>query len=98
MNYIIFNNSILMSDGETVQAIEKHGDPEQMKLALDYASVCVVDIDVLIAAAAGTQEQKDSILVRKFNALYQHEPYVIQDETIDNNLYQIIGIKEQKVR
>ena len=98
MTYIIFNNSILMSDGDTVQRIEKHHDPEQMKLALDNASVCVVDVNVLIAAAAGTQEQIDSILVRKFKALYQHEPHVIQDEEIDNNTYQVIGISEKKVK
>ena len=87
-----------MSDGDTVQRIEKHHDPEQMKLALDNASVCVVDVNVLIAAAAGTQEQIDSILVRKFKALYQHEPHVIQDEEIDNNTYQVIGISEKKVK
>jgi hypothetical protein len=98
MKYIIFNNSILIGDGENVQFIDKSQDPEQIKLDLDKVKVCMVDIDVLLAAAAGTQEQKDSILVRKFTALYQHEPYVIQDEGIDNNLYQIIGIKEQKVR
>ena len=87
-----------MSDGDTVQRIEKHHDPEQMKLALDNASLCVVDVNVLIAAAAGTQEQIDSILVRKFKALYQHEPHVIQDEEIDNNTYQVIGISEKKVK
>jgi len=36
--------------------------------------------------------------VRKFKELYQHEVYVIQDEKIDTNLFQVIGIKEQKVR
>ena len=43
-------------------------------------------------------EKKDSILVRKFKEFYQHEAYIIQDEKIDNNLFQVIGIKEQKVR
>jgi len=43
-------------------------------------------------------EKKDSILVRKFKELYQHEAYIIQDEKIDKNLFQVIGIKEHKVR
>ena len=37
-------------------------------------------------------------MVRKFKELYQHEAYIIQDERIDHNLFQVIGIKEQKVR
>ena len=67
--------------------------------SIEVANLCVVDIDVLIAAAVEYPiEKKDSILVRKFKELYQHEAYIIQDERIDNNLFQVIGIKEQKVR
>jgi len=99
MNYFIFNNKILMSDGDSVQSIDKIPNEGHIKLSFDSASVCVVDVDLLIAAAVEYPlEKKDSILVRKFKELYKHEAYIIQDERIDNNLFQVIGIKEQKVR
>ena len=79
--------------------IDKDDDLKKILGSLDKVKLCVVEIDVLMAAAPeGPVEKKDSILVRKFNELYQHETYIIQDEKIDNNLFQIIGIKEQKVR
>jgi len=96
MNYLLFNNNILISDGVNVRRIEK--DTGSLGV-IEEANICVVDVDVLIAAAVENPiEKKDSILVRKFRELYQHEPYIIQDERIDNNLFQVIGIKEQKVR
>lgn len=88
-----------MSDGDSVQSIDKIPNEGHIKLSFDSASVCVVDVDLLIAAAVEYPlEKKDSILVRKFKELYKHEAYIIQDERIDNNLFQVIGIKEQKVR
>jgi hypothetical protein len=99
MDYIFFNNEILMSDGKDVRRIEKGAGFRHVFESVDVAHVCVVDVDVLIAAAVEYPvEKKDSILVRKFTELYQHEAYIIQDEKIDNNLFQVIGIKEQKVR
>ena len=99
MNYIQFNNKILINDGDTVRTIEKGAFPDHYLLSIDTASVCVVDVDVLIAASVEFPvEKKDSILVRKFKELYQYESYVIQDEKIDNNLFQVIGVKEQLVR
>jgi hypothetical protein len=100
MNYLIFNNTILLSDGDGVRSIEKSPNhPDHDLLSLDTASVCVVDVDVVIASAIEDPiEKKDNILVRKFKELYQHEAYVIQDEKVDTNLFQVIGIKEQKVR
>ena len=88
-----------MFDGKSVQTIERNPYSEHMKLSLDMASVCVVDVDVIVASAVEQPiEKKDSILVRKFKELYQHETYIIQDEKIDTNLFQVIGIKEPKVR
>ena len=86
-----------MNDGDTVRSIEKNPfHPDHILLSLDKASVCVVDVDVLIAVAPETPiEKRDQILVRKFKELYQHEEYVIQDEKVDNNLFQVIGIQEQ---
>jgi len=99
MNYFLFNNEILLSDGKNVRRIEKSADFEHIFKSIDIAHVCVVDVDVLLAPAVEFPiEKKDSILVRKFKELYQHEEYIIQDERIDNNLFQVIGVKEQKVR
>jgi len=99
MNYLLFNNEILVSDGENVRSIPKGTKPNHVFDFIGPVSICVVDVDVLIAMAPETPvEKKDNILVRKFKELYQHEAYVIQDERVDNNLFQVIGIKEQKVR
>jgi len=99
MNYLLFNNEILVSDGVKVQRIDKNNDLKEILGTIEQVNLCVVDVDVLIAAAVEFPiEKKDSILVRKFKELYQHEAYIIQDEKIDNNLFQVIGIKEQKVR
>ncbi|MBF0570454.1 MAG: hypothetical protein HQL12_01150 [Candidatus Omnitrophica bacterium] len=99
MNYLLFNNEIMVSDGTSVHRIDKGNDYKDILGSVEEANLCVVDVDVLIAAAVESPvEKKDSILVRKFKELYQHEAYIIQDERIDNNLFQVMGIKEQKVR
>lgn len=99
MNYLLFNNEILISDGINVRRIDKGNASKDILGSIEEANLCMVDVDVLIAAAVEFPiEKKDSILVRKFKELYQHETYIIQDERIDNNLFQVIGIKEQKVR
>jgi len=97
MNYLLFNNEILISDGVNARRIDRK-DLRDLS-SIDKVNLCVVDVDVLIAAAVESPiEKKDSILVRKFKELYQHEDYIIQDEKIDHNRFQVIGIKEQKVR
>ena len=99
MKYLLFNNDILFSDGTNVRRLDKNDNLKGIMGTIEEASLCVVDVDVLIAAAVENPiEKKDSILVRKFKELYQHEAYIIQDEKIDNNLFQVIGIKEQRVR
>ncbi len=99
MNYLLFYKEILISDGHNVHRIDKSIDPKDILGSVEEANICVVDVDLLIAPAVENPiEKKDSILVRKFNEYYQHEEYLIQDERIDNNLFQVIGIKEQKVR
>lgn len=95
----MFNNEIIVSDGINAHRVEKGSDYKDILRTIEKANLCVVDVDVLIAAAVEFPiEKKDSILVRKFKELYQHEAYIIQDERIDNNLFQVIGIKEIKVR
>jgi len=100
MHYLLFNNEIFFSDGNVVRKLAKGpGLKAELDSGEEKVRVCCVDVDVLIAAAVEYPvEKKDSILVRKFRELYQHEPYIIQDERIDTNLFQVIGIKEQKVR
>ena len=104
MNYIMFNNEVMVSNGEIDRQIKKGqvhfvASGNQITESLDTARICVVDVDVLISAAVEFPiEKKDNILVRKFNEFYHYEDYIIQDERIDNNLFQVIGIKERKVR
>jgi hypothetical protein len=98
MNYLLFNDEILISDGVNVRRVDKDSY-DDILVSIEEVNLCVVDVDVLIASAVESPiEKKDSILVRKFKELYQHEAYIIQDEKIDHNLFQVIGIKEQKVR
>jgi len=99
MNYILFNNQILISDESRVHPVTKGAELKGALGAVEKARICVVDVDVLIAASVEIPvEKKDSILVRKFKEFYQQDAYLIQDERIDNNLFQVIGIKEQRAR
>ncbi|MBF0511860.1 MAG: hypothetical protein HQL13_05990 [Candidatus Omnitrophica bacterium] len=98
MHLILFNNKIIIGNGNEVQVLEK-GIFHPALEAINKARICVVDADVVIAPSVEQPlEKKDSILVRKFKELYQQDNYVIQDEKIDHNLFQVIGIKEEKVR
>ena len=99
MHYLLFNNGVIISDGLEVRRMDLGQDIKNTLAGIEKARICVVDVDVLIAAAVESPlEKKDSLLVRKFKELYQHESYIIQDEKIDSNLFQVIGIKEQRVR
>jgi len=99
MNYILFNNDILVSDGKNVHRVKKDDGIKEILNSIETARICVLDVDVMMAASVESPiEKKDNILVRKFKEFYQQEPYIIQDERIDNNLFQVIGVKEQRVR
>jgi|GEM_PF-2719009 len=99
MRYFLFNKEVYLSEGGTVRLLEKGSDLKSFVGDMDLARACVVDVDIIITAAPENPvEKKDSVLVRKFKQLYQNEAYIIQDEKIDHNLFQVIGIKEQKVR
>ena len=98
MNYFLFNNEIYVSDGVKVDRIEKGSNLGYLFDQSKEAHVCVVDIDVLIASASESAlDKKDGILARKFSESYQGE-YVLQDEKIDRNIFQVIGIKSEKVK
>ena len=99
MNYLLFNNKILMSEGANVRQIDKDGDHEEILRLIDKACICVVDVDVELASAPETQtEKKDSMLARKFLKLHPQSEYILQDEKISDNVFQIMGIKSDKIR
>src|ERR1035437_5333515 len=99
MNYLLFNNNIYFSDGAQVKEIEKNQMLKTELEAIDEASICVVDVDVELASAPETQiEKKDSMLARKFSKLHPKSEYVLQDEKIQDNIFQVIGIKIEKIR
>lgn len=99
MNYLLFNDTIYFSEGAQVERIEKGPYLKEALKDMDEVSVCVVDIDVELASAPEVQvEKKDSILARKFSKLHPQNEYILQDERIDDNIFQVIGIKTDKAR
>jgi len=65
---------------------------------IENARICCVDVDVMIASAPQDYlDKKDSILAQKFEAAYS-EGYITLNEKIDNNIFQVIGIKAEKVK
>ena len=99
MNYLLFNNKILISDGVSVRRVDKGNDCKDILGSIDEASICVVDVDVELASAPeGHIEKKDSMLARKFGKLHPQNEYILQDEKIDDNIFQVIGIKIDKIR
>jgi len=99
MHYFLFNNVIYYSDGHKVQRIEKGPDLGHLLQSIEGAGICVLDVDVELASAPETPlEKKDSMLARKFAKLHPGHEYVLQDEKIEDNIFQVIGIKSEKVR
>ncbi|MDE2028166.1 MAG: hypothetical protein KGK03_05020 [Candidatus Omnitrophica bacterium] len=95
MSYLLFNNDVYLSDGNRMNKVKKEAGSFRQ---LSEAHLCVVDADILIASASeNALDKKDSILAKKFSDSYQGE-YILQDERIDNNIFQVIGIKTDKVR
>jgi len=106
MNYLLFNNEIFISDGQVIKKIEKgpglkdeldsrfRGNDKE----IEKARLCCVDVDVMIASAPQDYlDKKDSILAQKFEELYSNE-YITLNEKIDSNIFQVIGIKAEKVK
>jgi hypothetical protein len=99
MNYLIFNNNIYLSDGVEVNKIEKGTEAAPILGLIDKACICVVDVDIELASAPETKiEKKDSILARKFCQLHPQNEYILQDEKIEDNIFQVIGIKIDKIK
>ena len=51
MNFIIFNNTIVLSDGKKARVLERNSNSNAALSSIDSASVCVVDVDVIVASA-----------------------------------------------
>ncbi len=94
MNYLLFNNEIFISDGQVTRTM---GKGENLG-PIEKACLCCVDVDVMIASAPQDYlDKKDSILAQKFAAVYSDE-YITLNERIDNNIFQVFGIKAEKVK
>jgi hypothetical protein len=98
MNYVLFNNYIHVSDGIKIERFQKGSHLGHIFDQMNEVHICMVEFDVLIASASESAwDKKDSILALKFDEYYKGE-YVLQDEKIGNNIFQVIGIKSEKVK
>jgi hypothetical protein len=98
MNCVLFNDSIHVSDGIKTEKFEKGPHLGQIFSRMKEVHLCVVEIDVLIAAASeNALDKKDGILSLKFSEYYKGD-YVLQDEKIGQNIFQVAGIKSEKVK
>jgi hypothetical protein len=98
MSYLLFNSAVYAGDGLKLERAEKGANLSHLLNQSQQVHVCVVDVDVLIASASdNAPDKKDGILAKKFSDTYQGE-YVLQDERLANNIFQVIGIKAEKVK
>ncbi len=98
MHQILFDNDIIIAHDHEVQRFKKDADLSAVLSGIDEAQICVVDFDVQISPAPETNiETKDSLLAREFSHYYSGD-YLIQDERIESNLFQVIGIRTERVR
>ncbi len=98
MHQILFDNDIIIAHDHEVQRFKKDVDLSTVLSGIDEAQICVVDFDVQISPAPETNiETKDSLLAREFSHYYSGD-YLIQDERIESNLFQVIGIRTERVR
>jgi hypothetical protein len=98
MNYLLFNNEILISDGQVVKKIDQGDGSIESFGSIEKARVCCVDVDVMIASAPEDYlDKKDNILAQKFQDIYSND-YITLNERIDSNIFQVIGIKSEKLK
>lgn len=98
MDYLLFNNEIFISNGQVIKKVIKGPSLKENFDPIEKARLCYVDVDVMIASAPQDYlDKKDSILAQKFVEVYSNE-YITIDEKIDSNIFQVIGIKAEKVR
>ncbi len=97
MNYLLVNNNIFLSNHSGFSKIDNLDDKKET-LQNTVARICVVDVDIHISPAPEDFiELKEASLYKEFSS--RHEgAYIIQDERLNSNLFQVIGIKEEKLR
>ncbi len=99
MHYLLFNNDFYLSDELEVKKIDRELQFKTELESIDEVNICIVDVDVELASAPESQtDKKDSILARKFSKLHPQDEYILQDEKIDDNIYQVMGAKTDKIR
>jgi hypothetical protein len=98
MHYLLFNSDVLISDGQSTQKLTKGPELREALRSIDKVRVCHVDVDVMLASAPGAYvDKKDSLLSQKFTAMYSND-YVTIDEAIDTNIFQVFGLRSEKVK
>jgi hypothetical protein len=98
MHYFLFNNDIWVATDRNVRRLREQERDTFAFENVKTAHVCLVDIDVMLAIAPEERpEQKDLVLSREFSREHPGE-YIIQDERVGTNLFQVMGARTEKVR
>ena len=98
MNYLLFYNDIIISDGHAIKRIGRGPGLKEVLGALEKVSLCCVDVDVMIASAPEDYvDRKDALLGQKFREIYA-DGYITLNEKIGNNIFQVFGIKAAKIK
>ncbi len=98
MHYLLFTHEVFISDGLASQRMAYGPSLSEKLETMDKARLCCVDVDVLIASAPQDYvDKKDSLLAQKFAEAYSNE-YITLNEKIDSNVFQVVGIKADKVK
>lgn len=98
MHYFIFNNDIWVSQAQQIRRLKDQEQERYPFSDVTAAHVCLVDVDVMVAVAPEERaEQKDMVLAREFSSQYSGE-FIIQDERIGTNQFQVVGAKAERVR
>lgn len=98
MHYFIINQDIWMAHDQEFRRISFQESDKVPSQDISMAHVCVVDVDVMQAVAPEERtEQKDMVLAREFSAQFPGS-YIIQDERIGTNQFQVVGVREERIR
>ena len=98
MHYFLFDSDVFVSTDQDVKRLRTEEQKMAVFAGVQTAHICVVDVDVLVAVAPEERpEQKDIILTKEFSRVHPGD-YIIQDERIGTNMFQVVGVKTEKVR
>jgi hypothetical protein len=98
MHYFLFNNDVFVSTGGEIERLNAEKQKTFAFGSVRTAHVCVVDVDVLVAVAPEERpEQRDVVLAKEFTRVHPGE-YIIQEERIAANMFQVVCVKTEKAR